>query len=112
MCTLSVLMHLAGGEEAENSGAFFKYSWSHTLLSSSCFLNLSFKTYSMAFTSWFVVRSTCMGQQLGSFSTDRSSTKPHRYSKSLRWHFEDLRFKLAARAYCMGWHILAKPSRR
>ena len=40
-----------GGEEAESFGAFFKYSMSYTLLSSSCFLNLSFKTYSMAFTS-------------------------------------------------------------
>lgn len=81
MCTLSALMHLAKGEEAESFGAIFKYSKSHTLLSSSCSLNLSFKTYSMALTSWFVVRSTCMGQQLGSSSTYTSSTSPHRFRR-------------------------------
>ena len=51
MCTLSALMHLAEGEEAESFVACFQCSASRTFLSSSCFLNLSFKTYSMAFTS-------------------------------------------------------------
>ena len=51
MCTMSALTCLAGGEEAKSFKALYEDSMSHTLLSSSCFLNLSFRTYSIAFTS-------------------------------------------------------------